>query len=168
MPTREEFANAVRAVQDAEFQCGEWDSSHEEPYRVVHDRASAAHARLSALLDRVTMPAETRFPAAICSALLSEWPLSTVGTDEEICGGDVVEWLGELRECLEEATTPPADPVTQVSAAIEHLRAARELLKQAGAPRAADKVRAALSSTKGARRHARNADARTARQNGGF
>lgn len=32
--------------------------------------------------------------------LLQEWPLNTVGSDEEIDGGDVVDWLGWLHEDL--------------------------------------------------------------------
>lgn len=59
-----------------------------------------------------------------------------------------------------------------VREAIQHLRQARELLKVAGATRATDKVRAALSSAAGAERHAelapyrerRQADARLTRQ----
>lgn len=41
-----------------------------------------------------------------------------------------------------------------ITDAIEHLRSARDLLVTADAPRAADKVRAALKSAEGALRHA--------------
>lgn len=49
--------------------------------------------------------------AAYLERLLNSWPVSTVGTDVEINGGDVVEWLGTLREELlsELATYRPAD-----------------------------------------------------------
>lgn len=41
-----------------------------------------------------------------------------------------------------------------ISAALIHLAAARDLLKVAKAPRATAKVRAAITSTQGAQRHA--------------
>ncbi len=46
--------------------------------------------------------------------------------------------------------------VLAVLGAIEHLRKARELLKEAGAPKATTKVRLALTSAGGALRHAHN------------
>ncbi len=48
--------------------------------------------------------------------------------------------------------------------AIEHLRKARELLKEAGAPRATTKVRLVLTSAQGALRHAHNAPFREERR----
>lgn len=48
--------------------------------------------------------------------------------------------------------------------AIEHLRTARELLKQAGARKATAKVRLALTSAGGALRHAETAGFRQERQ----
>lgn len=49
----------------------------------------------------------------------------------------------------------PADPaaVQAVDSAIVHLRTARDLLAMAGADKAAARVRLALSSADGARRH---------------
>ncbi len=41
-----------------------------------------------------------------------------------------------------------------IAAALIHLAAARDLLKQAKAPKATAKVRAAITSTQGAQRHA--------------
>lgn len=46
------------------------------------------------------------------------------------------------------------DDVTRIREAIEHLRAARDLLVSVGAPRAADAVRRAIASAGGAERHA--------------
>lgn len=46
------------------------------------------------------------------------------------------------------------DPVVKVQDAIGKLREARDLLKAAGATRAAAKVRTALKSAEGAERHA--------------
>ena len=43
--------------------------------------------------------------------------------------------------------------VRDVDRAIDYLRLARDLLKQAGADKAADKVRVALKSAEGASRH---------------
>ncbi len=53
----------------------------------------------------------------------------------------------------------------QVKAAINHLRIARELLKEAGAPKTTRRVRLALTSAGGALRHAELAPYREARQN---
>ena len=50
----------------------------------------------------------------------------------------------------------PTNPVTATRAAIEALQFARDCLKVAGAKRATDKTRLALSSAKGAARHALN------------
>lgn len=47
-----------------------------------------------------------------------------------------------------------SDPERNIAAALIHLQAARDLLKAAKAPRATAKVRAALTSTQGAQRHA--------------
>jgi hypothetical protein len=47
-----------------------------------------------------------------------------------------------------------ASPVENCRAALELLRNARDLLAEAGAMRAADKVRLAITSTGGAIRHA--------------
>lgn len=52
----------------------------------------------------------------------------------------------------------------RIREAIRLLRSARDLLKQAGAPRATDKVRKALTSTGGALRHAEVANFREERQ----
>jgi hypothetical protein len=49
----------------------------------------------------------------------------------------------------------PTTNVQRVEDALLHLRAARDLLKAAGAPRAVKKARAALKSAEGAARHAR-------------
>lgn len=46
-----------------------------------------------------------------------------------------------------------ADDARNVAIALDHLRAARALLRQAGAPRAARAARRALSSAEGAARH---------------
>ncbi|TJW14404.1 MAG: hypothetical protein E5W82_10535 [Mesorhizobium sp.] len=50
----------------------------------------------------------------------------------------------------------PTEPVAAARAAVEALAYARDCLKAASAARAADKVRLALSSAKGAVRHAEN------------
>ncbi len=52
----------------------------------------------------------------------------------------------------------------RVELAIYHLRQARELLKEADAPKATTKVRLAITSTVGALRHAENAPYRAARR----
>lgn len=44
----------------------------------------------------------------------------------------------------------------RVAAAIEHLKAARDLLVEANCPRAAERVRKALTSAGGAQRNVRN------------
>jgi len=49
-----------------------------------------------------------------------------------------------------------------IAAALIHLAAARDLLKVAQAPRATAKVRAAITSTQGAQRHASHAAVREA------
>lgn len=58
-------------------------------------------------------------------------------------------------------------PERAIAAALIHLTAARDLLKQAKAPRATAKVRAAITSTQGAQRHAALAPFRTERQQAG-
>ena len=55
-------------------------------------------------------------------------------------------------------------PEALVMGALRDLRAAREALKLAGARRSADRVRLAISSTLGALRHARHAEARAERR----
>lgn len=55
-----------------------------------------------------------------------------------------------------------SDPERAISAALIHLTAARDLLKQAKAPKATAKVRAAITSTQGAQRHAQGMATRTA------
>lgn len=47
----------------------------------------------------------------------------------------------------------PPDARYKVEAAIGHLRAARDLLKDAGAARTVDRVRLAITSAGGAQRH---------------
>lgn len=62
-----------------------------------------------------------------------------------------------LRPALAALAEPPAPatPADRAKAALDHLVAARELLKAAGcSPRMLDRVRAAISSAKGAVRHA--------------
>lgn len=54
--------------------------------------------------------------------------------------------------------------VNRIGMALAHLRAARELLKEAEAKRSVEKVRKAINSTEGARRHARLAPWRKTRQ----
>jgi len=54
-----------------------------------------------------------------------------------------------------------------IDQAIEHLRSARELLTRAEAPRTLARVRLAISSAKGARRHAGHDDIRAERRKGG-
>lgn len=58
----------------------------------------------------------------------------------------------------------PETATQRVQLAIYHLRQARGLLKEAKAPKATAKVRAAITSTEGALRHAENAPYRAARQ----
>lgn len=48
--------------------------------------------------------------------------------------------------------------ISQTTHAIHHLKAARDLLRGAGANKAADYVARALKSAEGAARHARNLD----------
>jgi hypothetical protein len=55
----------------------------------------------------------------------------------------------------------------KVVLAMEHLRAARGLLRDAGAFKALERVQRAVASADGARRHARLEPYRKARQNGG-
>jgi hypothetical protein len=160
-------------------------------------------------------------------ALLTSWPLRTVGTDEEINGGDVVEWLGSFKQDLSALLRTQGDPeaavirsairevintsfrcgewgddseerwddvyaasnaaemylsrllgipaenraetvlspLDRIRAALVHLKLARDLLREAGAPKATDKVRSALKSAQGAERHAQHAPYREARQN---
>lgn len=62
------------------------------------------------------------------------------------------------------AISDAADNVEKIAAAIEHLRKARELLKQAGAKRATERVRLALTSAGGALRHAELAPFRDQRR----
>lgn len=59
----------------------------------------------------------------------------------------------------------PADDATVAAArlALERLREARNLLELAGAPRAADRVRLAITSAGGAVRHAESRRGRTLR-----
>lgn len=57
---------------------------------------------------------------------------------------------------VEMAPIVPKDAVEAARAAVEALAFARDCLKVAGAPRAANKTRLALSSAKGAARHAEN------------
>lgn len=62
--------------------------------------------------------------------------------------GDTIEaWPEELQATGEERAA-------RVRWAIEHLRQARELLKAAGATKATERVRRAITSAEGARRHA--------------
>ena len=58
----------------------------------------------------------------------------------------------------------PETAIQRVQLAIYHLRQARELLKEAKAPKATAKVRLALTSTGGALRHAENEPYRAARR----
>lgn len=78
----------------------------------------------------------------------------------EICPAGECKRCGALAHLVEdeqtEDTPPDARNTVRVARALDHLRQARNLLKLAGAPRAVDKVRAALKSTEGAQRHARN------------
>ena len=62
-------------------------------------------------------------------------------------------FAGYVDEVCAELLAPPADDCARVQRAIEHLREARELLKQAQCRRTADRVRDALSSAMGARRN---------------
>jgi len=55
-----------------------------------------------------------------------------------------------MSRSLEHATS---SDVRRVQAALDHLRKARNLLREAGCPRATERVRAALSSTAGALTH---------------
>lgn len=52
------------------------------------------------------------------------------------------------------ATVAPGAPVDLARSAVAHLTAARDLLKRVGASRTVDRVRLAISSAKGAVRHA--------------
>lgn len=57
-------------------------------------------------LSATSVSAELGAPAdpsavALLLQLRGEWPLSTVGTEEEIDGGDVVEWLGTLAQQID-------------------------------------------------------------------
>jgi len=54
--------------------------------------------------------------------------------------------------------------IDRVGLAISHLKVARDLLKRAEAPKATDRVRLALSSAKGALRHAYHEPYRKERQ----
>ena len=56
------------------------------------------------------------------------------------------------------------DTTQEIRQAIDHLRAARDLLKSAGAPRTVHRVRLALSSAGGALRHAELAPIREERR----
>jgi hypothetical protein len=55
-------------------------------------------------------------------------------------------------------------PLDKIRAALVHLKLARDLLREAGAPKATDKVRSALKSAQGAERHALHAPYREARK----
>ena len=70
--------------------------------------------------------------------------------------------LPELAGTLlaEEFFRVPDDPVRAARAAVDALTFARECLKTAGAPRALERTKFAISSAKGAVRHAENKAAR--------
>lgn len=61
----------------------------------------------------------------------------------------------------------PLGNVDKIVLAMEHLRAARTLLREAGAKRTLERCRRTLTSADGARRHAHLEPYRTARQKGG-
>jgi hypothetical protein len=61
--------------------------------------------------------------------------------------------------------TPAEGRAKLVALAMEHLKRARTLLDAAGAVKTAERVRLAISSAKGAQRHAETRDLKTERRN---
>lgn len=70
------------------------------------------------------------------------------------CGELYTAEIELCEECKESESIFPVDPPKLVEGAIVHLERARELLKLAGAKRTLARVRSAISSAKGAERHA--------------
>lgn len=70
-------------------------------------------------------------------------------------------WNARIAELLESDASTPAE---RVRAAIHHLSAARDLLRTVGASRTLKRVRLAITSARGAERHALNAQHRSDRK----
>ena len=74
------------------------------------------------------------------------------------CGGNPPDWLREefaaAESAVDAADAVPTDPVKAARAALDALIFARECFKVSGSVRALDKTKDAISSAKGAVRHA--------------
>lgn len=112
-------------------------------------------------------------PEAACSCGNCDWtgPASALDMisdiEQRIDAGDTVpagqcpvEDCGALAYLVEDPAPPPVTPAATVRAAIAKLREARQLLRTAGARRAALYVARATKSAEGAERHAHHVTAR--------
>ncbi len=112
----------------------------------------------------LTKPDDDSLAALIGDALLYEAGQFDGPEDEdlEVSGADLVDWFTDWRERAKRALRrgQPAKPVAKARLAVLKLRRARELLKAAGATRAVDRVRLAITSAEGAVRNAENKGSR--------